>query len=1115
MNLSWSLEEKMKRMLFYLVVGIIMFGPAGGNAWAQATAQIAGTVRDQTGAVLPGVEITVTQTDTGATRSAVSNETGSYVLSNLPIGPYRLEAALSGFRTFVQTGIVLQVNGAPVVNPVLQVGQVSEQVEVQANASLVETRSTGVGELIDSQRVVELPLNGRQATQLINLAGAAATIPLSNVGQLYSGKNNPDEAPISVAGGGANSALTYVMDGGTHNDPINNLGLPLPFPDALQEFKVETSALPAQYGQHGSGAVNVVTKSGTNDFHGNLFEFVRNGVFNARDFFAPVRDSLKRNQFGGTLGGPIVHNKLFFFGGAQFTIQRSAPVTGTSYIPTPAMLAGDFSKITSPACNNGRPINLRAPFVNNQISRAQLSQPAVKMLTYGFGTAEDDCGTVHFGSLNSFSSQYGVGKMDYQISSRHSLFGRYFGAHSFAPPSYTGTPLSITQPSPDDMVTSAVLGDTYVISSKTINSVRATFNKSSIEKTQVPFFGASDLGIQGITEIIPKYLLVTVSNALYSAAGATYPGQLYTTTYQIADDVSMIRGNHQIQFGGNYIRPIHNIWIYLNTAGAFTFNGQVTGLPMADFLIGSPSSFAQNTISEDRERQKYFGLYVQDSWRITPRLTMNYGLRWEPYFGTVIPRGWVSHFDQNAFLNNVHSTVYPNAPAGTLYPGDAGYDAGNRPMKPKLNDWAPRISLAWDPQGKGRMTVRGSWGMFFDLPSTLFYYGYSNEPPWGQAITYNSPPGGFSNPWQGFPGGNPFPYTFSKNSVFPTQAPYVSVPMNYHPPYLNQWNLSVEKQIGTNWLAKASYLGSSTIHFWSPQALNPSVYIPGNCNAGQYGLTAPGPCSTTANSQPRRSLTLLNPSQGPYYNSIVTLDDGGTTTYNGLLLSLQHRLSSHFTVQSNYTWSHCISDLGTTLLAGSYTDPSNRRSDRGSCAGTDLRHIFNLSAVLQGPTFSHQLIRSIAGNWQLAVIGSAHSGIPFSATSGIDTDLNGVGGDRATQILPNPYCEQKTINCWLNGAAFATPVANGIRSNMSPYTLAGPGFFDVDLALTKTFRIGERQRVDVRAEAFNVANRTNFLTNSPNNPSAVSTGQQNGTAFGRLLYDVGPRIMQFAIKYGF
>lgn len=1105
----------MKPIVFCVLAGLIVFGLAAGDVWAQATAQIAGTVRDQSGAVLPGVEVTLTQTETGVTRSATTNEAGSYVLSNLPIGPYRLEAALAGFRTFVQTGITLVVNAAPVINPVLQIGQVSEQVEVQANATLVETHSTGVGELIDSQRVVELPLNGRQATQLINLAGAAATIPLANVGQLYSGKNNPDETPIAVAGGGANSALTYMLDGGTHNDPINNLGLPLPFPDALQEFKVETSALPAQYGQHGSGAVNVVTKSGTNDFHGNLFEFVRNGAFNARDFFAPVRDSLKRNQFGGTIGGPIVHNKLFFFGGTQFTIQRSAPVTGTNYIPTPAMLAGDFTKITSPACNNGKQITLKTPFVNNTISASQLSAPALKMLTYGYGTAEDDCGTVHFGSLNSFSSQYGVGKMDYQINAQHSIFGRYFGAHSFAPPTYTGTPLSITQPSPDNMVTSAVLGDTYVISSRTINSLRVAFNKSSIEKTQVPFFGASDLGIQGITEIIPKYLLVTVTNALYSAAGATYPGYLYTTTYQIADDVSLIRGNHQIQFGGNYVRPLHKIWIYLNTAGAFTFNGQVTGLPMADFLIGSPSSFAQNTISNDRERQRNLGLYAQDSWRVTPRLTLNYGLRWDPYFGTVIPNGWVSHFDMNAFLNNVHSTVYPNAPAGTLFPGDPNYGAGDRPMKTRLKDFAPRIGLAWDPQGNGRMTVRASWGMFYDFPSTLFYYGYSNEPPWGQAITYNSPPGGFSDPWRSFPGGNPFPYTFSKNSVFPSQAPYVTVPLSYHPPYLNQWNLSVEKQIGANWLAKASYLGSNTIHFWSPKALNPSQYIPGNCVAGQYGLAAPGPCSTTTNPTQRRVLTLANPSQGPYYNSIVNLDDGGTANYNGLLLSLQHRLSNHFTVQSNYTWSHCIADLGTTLLAGSYTDPNNRRSDRGQCAGTDLRHIFNLSAVLQGPTFSQRALRTVASNWQVAIIGSVHSGIPFSATSGIDTDLNGVGGDRATQILANPYCEHKTINCWLNGAAFATPVANGIPSNMKPFTLVGPGFFNMDLALTRSIRLGERQRVDLRAEAFNFANHANFLTNSPNNPSAVSTGQQNGAAFGKILYDVGPRIMQFAVKYAF
>jgi hypothetical protein len=1101
----------MKSILAFVLA---VFFCAALSAQTSVVARISGTVQDPTGLSVPDAQITVTQINTGLVRTTQSGPDGAYVLPSLPIGPYRLEVRKEGFTAYVQSGIVLQVDTNPTIDIGLKIGSVSEQVQVEAAASMVETHSTGVGQVVDMQRVLELPLNGRQATQLVLTAGAAVTVPLSNVGQLYSGKNNPDEAPISVAGGGANSALTYLLDGGSHNDPINNLGLPLPFPDALQEFKVETSALPAQYGQHGSGAVNAVTRSGTNEFHGDAFEFIRNAYFNARDFFSPVRDSLKRNQFGGTLGGPIKRNKLFFFGGAQFTIQRSAPVTGTNYIPTPAMQTGDFTEITSPVCNGGKQITLKAPFVNNKIPASQLSQPALKMLTYGFGTAEDACGTVHFGSLNSFSSQYGVGKMDYQISANHSIFGRYFGAHSFAPPSFTGSPLSITQPSPDDLVTSVVIGDTYILNARAINSFRATLNRSAIEKTQVPFFGAADLGIKGIYETIPSYLLVTVSGALYSAAGATYPGYLYTTSHQFADDFSVVKGKHEIQFGANYIRSVHNIWIYLNAAGAFTFNGQTTGLSMADFLIGAPSNFSQNTVSLDRERERYFGSYIQDNWKMTQRLTISYGLRWEPYFGSVIPQGWVSHFDMGQFLQNVHSGVYPNAPAGTLFPGDQGYQTGNRPMNSKLNDWAPRVGLVWDPKGNGRMTVRASWGMFYDLPSTLFYYGYSNEPPWGQAISINNPQGGFSNPWQGYPGGNPFPYTFSKNSVFPTLAPYVTVPLNYHPPYLNQWNLTVEKQFGPNWLAKASYLGSNTIHFWSPQALSPSVYMPGaSCIINGQTFT---PCSSTANPTQRRLLTLLNPQQGPYYNSIVNLDDGGTTSYNGLFLSLQHRLSNHFTVLANYTWSHCISDLGTTLLAGSYTDPNDRRFDRGNCPGTDIRHNFNLSAVLQAPKFSQRLIQSVAGNWQLAVIGAARSGTNFSATTGIDNDLNGVGGDRSNQVLPNVYCAQKSINCWLNPAAFApNTVANGIRSNMGANTLRGPGYFDIDLALTKSIPISERQRIDLRAEAFNIQNRANFMGTSPNNPSAVSIGSQSGTGFGKLLYDVSPRIMQFAIKYVF
>src|SRR5262245_18683693 len=344
------------------LVGLLAGGLAS-SVWAQATAQVSGTVKDQSSAVLPGVEVTAMQTATGVKRTVLTNETGSYALSNLPLGPYRLEAAFPGFRTFVQTGIVLQVDSNPVININLEIGQVSEQVEVQADAALVETRSTGVGQVIDNVRVLELPLNGRQVTDLIILSGAAVA-----GGDQGTARTWPTDF-ISVAGG-LNDGLTYLLDGGTHNDPFSNANLPLPFPDALQEFKVETSAMPAPYGQHSSGAVNSVTKSGSNEFHGDLFEFVRNRIFNAPNPFPPARDVLTAKQFGGVIGGPVVKNKLLFFGGYQGTIQRSEANIIVSYVPTPQMLAGDFTGVASPACNGGRAINLRGPFSNNRIDPA-------------------------------------------------------------------------------------------------------------------------------------------------------------------------------------------------------------------------------------------------------------------------------------------------------------------------------------------------------------------------------------------------------------------------------------------------------------------------------------------------------------------------------------------------------------------------------------------------------------------------------------------------------------------------------------------------------------------------------------------------------------------------
>src|SRR5213594_225296 len=324
-------------MFFNLWIGLSLVSV---QVWAQATAQISGTVKDPSGAVLPGVEITATQTETGIARMTVTNETGTYVLSNLALGPYRLEAALFGFRTFVQTGIVLQVNGSPVINPVLEVGQVTEQIEVQANAALVETRTTGIGQVVENARVLELPLNGRNVNELIALSGAAAPAAANGSGR------NPFLAltGVSVAGG-SSIGLNYTLDGANHNNSFENTYLSMPFPDAMQEFKVETSATAVQNGVRPSGSVSLVTKSGTNDFHGDLFEFVRNGKFNARNAFASKRDTYKRNQFGGTIGGPLIKNKLFFFAAYQGTTTRSDPGDNISFVPTAAALAGDFTAL--------------------------------------------------------------------------------------------------------------------------------------------------------------------------------------------------------------------------------------------------------------------------------------------------------------------------------------------------------------------------------------------------------------------------------------------------------------------------------------------------------------------------------------------------------------------------------------------------------------------------------------------------------------------------------------------------------------------------------------------------------------------------------------------------
>ncbi len=698
--------------------------PTFAAAQAGSTAQIAGTVKDDTGGVLPGVTVTVTQTATGFTRTAVSDESGGYVIPNLPVGPYRLEATLQGFRSYVQTGIVLTVNATPTINVVLALGAVSEQISVQANAAMVETRSTGVGQLIDNQRVLELPLNGRQVTDLLLLSPG---VTVNTSGGFASSRNYPT-VPISVAGGSPGSTV-YVMDGASHNDPGTNFNLPVPFPDALQEFRIETSALQARYGHHGS-----------------VFEFNRDHRFNATNAFAaidpatgkPKDDGLVRNQFGGAMGGPIARNRLFFFGGYQGTVIHTQPSTLQAFTPTAAMLSGDFTALASPACNSGRQIALRAPFVNNQVTASQLDPTALKYLQF-IPVSTDPCGRYQYGYPTPSTDNQFVGRADYTKSPKHSMYGRYMDIR-YKLPNYLDGKNALTTPSVgvDNRGRSMVFGDTFSISNSVINSFRATGIRSINFRTPSLFKSPADFGAKVYTTpLAGAFTNLSVSNAFSLGGGGNNKEKYDYTVYEIADDFDMVRSAHQITFGMDYLHQVMHVFNTQYSNGQFSFDGTVTGLSLADFMIGRVGQIQQGADVHLNERAPYVATYVQDAWKASSKLTLNYGLRWEPYFPLTNDDNQVLIFDPARFAQNLHSKVYVNAPAGLIFSGDEGFP-GHASSEGNLKQFGPRLGVVYDPRGEGREVIRGGYSVVYDQPAMFHHIRSASVPPWGSLITLNN-----------------------------------------------------------------------------------------------------------------------------------------------------------------------------------------------------------------------------------------------------------------------------------------------------------------------------------------------------------------------------------------
>ncbi|HTS24408.1 MAG TPA: TonB-dependent receptor, partial [Bryobacteraceae bacterium] len=914
------------------------------------------------------------QTDTDAVRVTLTGPDGAFIVPNLPIGPYRMQVAKEGFATYVESGIVLNVNTNPTINVTLKVGAVNETVQVEAQALAVETHSTGVGQIIDHQAVVDLPLNAREPTQLILLGGVATTQGVV-ANDLNTNKNFPT-ITISVAGSNANQ-IAFTLDGGTANNPFNGLNQPLPFPDALQEFKVETSSVGAQSGQHAGAAVTVATRSGTNEIHGDVFEYVRNYLFNGRSATALVRDSLKQNQFGGTVGGPILKDRLFFFVGAQGTIKKSNPGGNQGFSMTPAMLSGDFRVIASTACQT-KPITLAAPFVNNVVPQSLMDPIALKIAKLLPTNILNDCGLINYATGEN-QNQYQVPvKVDYTASAKNSMFARYMISNNETPiqwdpnnPLFTGSTTG-----QQNTIQSVVLGDTYVINPSMVSSTHIGADRGYNPRFIPSFHTPGDFGIP-ITPFIPAQMNLSITGGPSLGGGTSNPGYFNTLVYSGSEDVTIIRGKHQLQVGAQYMRSYMHAQNTRGVNGNLTFTGQystvggTTGLGYADFVTGQLNNFGQGRPFYDNDKSDYYGLYAQDAWRLGPHLSLNLGLRFEPYLPQHNTDGYVEAFSMSNFLAGKLgtppvATPVLTPPAGLIFPGDPGYPPAHQ-YNNRANHFLPRVGVVWDPFGDGKTSIRASYGLLYDTPHMFFYTRVSNNPPWGATLTRTGGPFPLSNPWAGYPGGDPFIQssgTAKSYGFFPTSGVYAVSDTHLGSPQVHTWNLSIQRQVG-KWLISASYLGNNTAHLWSSRELDPEVYIPGTCSAGQYGLTAAGPCSSTsgANTAARRLLTLLNPTWGPWYSTIAYLDAGATSSYNGLLLSAQHRLANNFSVLANWTYSHCLADPSTTELTGpSYVDPNNRSADRSNCSA-DHRQQVNISGVLTTPHLNNRVAGLLANGW--------------------------------------------------------------------------------------------------------------------------------------------------------
>jgi hypothetical protein len=1046
-------------------------------AQSAPTTSLSGTVSDASGSVIPSAALELTNLATQRTQKSATDPQGRFLFTLVPPGRYTLNVQAQGFTPLRQQGFQLDADVPATLRLTLSVATALTQITIKEDAPMVDAQSGTVRQVVGEEYIQDLPLNGRNAAALVYMAPGTV---LGKGTDTATYATTDDTLAVS-ANGTMGNQVAYKLDGANHQDNITNLNAAFPNPDALSQFTVETNNFDAKYGGSGGAVVNIVTRSGGNQIHGTAFDFLRNGDLNARNFFAPQQDAIKRNQFGGTVGGPILKDKLFYFGSWQRTVLRNVTYSNQAFVPTAAERTGDFSAksgtIKDPTTGVAFP---------GKIVPASLISPIALAMFPHIPTSADPIGKLLYAQPQSRDNQQFLAKLDYNAGA-HQLSGSYFRIHFTDDGWDGGHTLLNYKIGQDQMTHSFKLGDTWTLTPRLLNSL--TFAGLILDSTQTRTapFSIFDFGDIKSTKPEARFQETGITVTSYSgwgSGGTQPPGDWLRNNFEISETLTYMRGAHSMHFGGTLVP-----WTRFDSATGYqeepllTFTGGATGNGLADLMTGRVNTFTQTAGKAKFTRGRQTNAFFQDTWRVTDRLTLNLGLRWDPF----IP--WTDPIAEQVggYIPGAKSQRFPLAPTGLIFAGDPNYPEGG--VYANVNNFAPRLGFAYTlAGGQHPTTIRGGWGLFYIQPFARLYNNFVQNAPFSPSVQLTGV--SLADPFGSAGVQNPFPPFApvhpTASSTFITPIAYQYFDPHWHIGHTRGFNLTIEHQFTRSLVARASYVGTQGRDLQAFTEMDPAIYATG---------------ATTSNINQRRPMA-------PNYASMIQMTNGGYSNYNAFQFTAEHRFSQGLSFVANYTFSKAL-DNESVEAQLTVTNPNPfvpnfnyGRSDLDTTHNFSFWTVYNLPRLKTAP----KLVRAAFGDWQTTGIWSWRNGLPVNVTSGQDRSLSGVGQDRGDLVLPDPSAANQSIATWFNSAAFSL-AAPGTFGNSPRNLLRAPNVFNLDWSLSKSFRITERFQTQFRGDFFNLLNNPHF--NAPGS-SVAST-----STFGKISSAADPRILQLSLRVRF